>query len=125
MPVILTWLHQAILFGAFIMLAALGEILTEKSGNLNLGLPGTMCVGAAAGIIGLDVYAASGGTSAFMVIVISLSCAFAAAAAMGGLYSFFTVTLRINQNVVGLVMTVFGVGLAKFQIGRASCRERV
>ncbi len=114
MPVILTWLHQAILFGAFIMLAALGEILTEKSGNLNLGLPGTMCVGAAAGIIGLDVYAASGGKSAFMIIVISLSCAFAAAAAMGGLYSFFTVTLRINQNVVGLVMTVFGVGLAKF-----------
>ena len=114
MSAILTWLHQAIVFGAFIMLAAVGELLTEKAGNLNLGTPGTMCVGAAAGIAGLDIYKTSGGSNTFLLIIIALSSAFAAAAFMGFIYSLFTTTLRINQNVVGLVLTIFGVGLAKF-----------
>ncbi len=114
MTTILTWLHQAIVFGAFIALAAVGELLTEKAGNLNLGTPGAMCVGAAAGIAGLDAYKTAGGTGTFMLIVIALGAAFSAAALMGLIYGLFTTTLRINQNVVGLVLTIFGFGLAKF-----------
>ncbi|MBP5657860.1 MAG: ABC transporter permease, partial [Clostridia bacterium] len=45
------WIQKAIGFAALITLAALGELLTEKSGGLNLGTPGTMCVGAATGFI--------------------------------------------------------------------------
>lgn len=114
MSVILTWLHQAIIFGAFIMLAALGELLTEKAGNLNLGTPGTMCVGAAAGIVGLDMYKTAGGSNTIVLIIIAIGVSFLVSAFMGLVYSFFTATLRINQNVVGLVLTIFGVGLAEF-----------
>ncbi|MGI6716928.1 MAG: ABC transporter permease [Eubacteriales bacterium] len=111
---IVNWLHQAIVFGAFLMLAALGELLTEKAGNLNLGTAGIMCVGAASGIAGLDIYKSSGGSNTILLVLISLGAAFAAAAFMGLIYSFFTTTLRINQNVVGLVLTIFGTGMAKF-----------
>ena len=96
------------------MLAAVGELITEKAGNLNLGTPGAMCVGAAAGIAGLDMYKISGGSNTILLVLIALGTAFFAAALMGLIYSFFTTTLRINQNVVGLVLTIFGAGMAKF-----------
>lgn len=114
MDVILIWLRQAILFGSFLTLAASGELLTEKAGNLNLGTPGAMCVGAAAGIAGLGFYKTAGGSNPFLLVIIALGAAFLAAAGMGLIYGLFTVTLRVNQNVTGLVLTIFGVGLAKF-----------
>ena len=54
--ILIGWLQQAIRFAAFIMLASLGELLIEKSGSLNLGTPGTMCVGAAAGFMALSCF---------------------------------------------------------------------
>ncbi len=114
MTTIIMWIQQALLFGSFIMLAALGELLTEKAGNLNLGTPGTMCLGASIGVIGLEVYKNSGGKNALLIILIAIGASFAAGAVMGLIYSLFTTTLRTNQNVVGLVLTIFGVGMAQF-----------
>ena len=109
------WIQKAVAFAAFIALAAMGELLTEKSGGLNLGTPGTMCVGAAAGFIAAFRYcSAVANPSVIAVLLITLLTAFAASALMGLIYSFFTVTMRINQNVVGLVMTILGCGLAEF-----------
>ena len=115
MNMIITWLHQALLFGTVIMLAAIGETLTEKVGNLNLGTPGTMCVSAAAGVIGVDAYLNSvQEPSVFLCILVAILPAFFTGMLMGLIYSFMTTSLRINQNVVGLVLTIFGTGMAEF-----------
>lgn len=112
---VLGWVQQAFPFAAFLALAALGELLTERAGSLNLGTPGTMCVGASAGFIAVFSYCnAVEDPSAGMILLLALGVAFLAAMVMGLLYSFFTVSLRINQNVVGLVLTIFGCGLAEF-----------
>ena len=112
---ILGWVQQAVPFAAFLALAALGELLTERSGSLNLGTPGTMCVGASAGFISVYNYCqAVENPSVIVILLLALGVSFCAAMVMGLLYSFFTVSLRINQNVVGLVLTIFGCGLAEF-----------
>ena len=49
-------LHSAIVFGTVIMFGALGEIITEKSGNLNLGVPGIMYFGGIAGLTSTFMY---------------------------------------------------------------------
>lgn len=113
--IIVEWLQQAIRFAAFISLAALGELLTEKAGSLNLGTPGTMCVGASAGFIAVHRYCAVvEDPSVVMILLLALGVSFVSAALMGLLFGFFTVSLRINQNAVGLVNTIFGCGLAEF-----------
>ncbi len=115
MGTLVIWINQALVFGSVIMLGAIGETISEKAGNMNLGTPGIMCVGAAFGMIGAHGYENSvESPNALLCIVIALSCAFLAAAIMGAIYSFFVVSLRVNQNVVGLVITIFGVGVAKF-----------
>ncbi|MBQ3155084.1 MAG: ABC transporter permease [Clostridia bacterium] len=130
--ILIGWLQQAIRFAAFIMLASLGELLIEKSGSLNLGTPGTMCVGAAAGFISVFYYCNSTeDPNAAIIILLALGVSFVAATFMGVLFGFFTISLRINQNVVGLVMTMFGCGLAEFlsvyfiksESGNVRCQE--
>jgi len=107
--------QAAIMFGSVIMFGALGEILTERSGNLNLGVPGIMYLGGIAGLIGAFFYEASTSTPSPMVgLVISLVCAFGAAALGGLIFSFLTISLRANQNVTGLTLTIFGGGVANF-----------
>ncbi len=105
----------AVTFGTVIMYGAMGEILTEKSGNLNLGVPGIMYIGGIAGLIGSFFYE-NGNPNAipFVGMLIALVCAFAAAALAGLLYSFLTITLRANQNVTGLTLTIFGAGFANY-----------
>lgn len=113
--ILITWLQQAFRFAAFLTLAALGELIIEKSGSLNLGTPGTMCVGAAAGFISVYRYAAAvEEPNAAILILLALGVSFLSAMLMGAIYAFFTVSLRINQNVIGLILTIFGVGLSKF-----------
>ena len=110
-----TLLHSAIVFGTVIMLGALGEILTEKSGNLNLGVPGIMYIGAIAGLIAAYFYEVQGGgTNQILCLVVSVVAAFAASMAAGLIYSFLTITLRTNQNVTGLTLTIFGSGVGNF-----------
>ena len=113
--VIIIWIQKAIGFAGLIALAALGELLTEKSGGLNLGTPGIMCVGASTGFIAVFNYCqAVENPSIIMILILSLLVAFLSSMLIGLIYSFFTVTLRVNQNVVGLVLTIFGCGLAEF-----------
>ena len=111
---LLQLLDSSIAFGTVIMLGALGEIMIEKSGNLNLGIPGVMFLGAIGGLIPPFFYELNGGTSAIVGILLSLVCALAFAAFGGLIYSFLTITLRANQNVTGLTLTIFGAGFAEF-----------
>lgn len=119
MDVFIALIQAAVSFGTVIMFGAVGEILTEKSGNLNLGVPGTMYMGGIASLASSFFYeraCQSAGTtpSPVLLIVIPMVCAFLAAALGGLIYSFLTVTLRTNQNVTGLTLTIFGAGLANF-----------
>lgn len=94
-----------------------GETLTEKAGNLNLGIPGIMYVGAISGVIGSFLYEQSvpaDQMSGFLAIMIPLLCCLLGSLLMGLLYCFLTVSLRANQNVTGLAMTTFGVGFGNF-----------
>ena len=115
MTVILTWLNRAVVFGAIIMYGAMGETLTEKSGNMNLGTPGVMCVGGACGFVGSYLYELSAADpNLFVCVLLALLCALAGGFACGALFSFLTVSLKANQNVTGLALTIFGSGLARF-----------
>jgi len=106
-------LQSAIVFGTVIMFGALGEILTQKSGNLNLGVPGIMYLGGIAGLAAAYAYEMNTANPiGFVSLVISFVAAFAASALGGLIYSFLTITLRANQNVTGLTLTIFGAGLA-------------
>lgn len=108
------WFMSSIRYGTVIMYGAVGEILTEKSGHLNLGVPGMVYIGAFAGWASAYLYESSGNPTKFGMIFIPLLCAILAGALAGLLYSFFTVTLRANQNVTGLALTYICVGLGSF-----------
>ena len=114
---IVSFIPRAIVQGIPLLLGSTGETLTEKSGNLNLGIPGVMYVGAICGVIGSFFYEQSHPGDAFQPfvgILIPLCCCLAGSLLMGLLYCFLTVTLRANQNVTGLAMTTFGVGFGNF-----------
>ncbi len=112
---IIAWITRAVIFGSVIMYGAIGETLTEKAGNLNLGTPGTMCIGGAFGFAGAYLYETNvADPNAAMVIIIAILCGFLSSFLAGALYSLLTATLRVNQNITGLTLTIFGVGLAKF-----------
>ena len=112
---ILSLMQAAIVFGTVILYGAMGEILTEKSGNLNLGVPGIMYLGGIAGLAGAFYYETNVVSPVPIVgLLIALLCALAAAVAAGFIYSFLTITLRANQNVTGLTLTIFGSGVANF-----------
>lgn len=109
----------AVLAGTPLLLGALGEILTEKSGNLNLGVEGMMFMGAITGLAGSYYYEQAvtngGGTpKGFVSAAIALVVSFAAGALGALIYSFLTITLRANQNVTGLTLTIFGTGFGNF-----------
>jgi len=104
-------------FGTVLMFGTLGEILTEKSGNLNLGVEGIMYMGGAFGLVGAYSYEAAvgvGNSSGIVAIIVAILTAFASGAVASLIYSFITITLRANQNVTGLALTIFGTGVAKF-----------
>ncbi len=107
--------HDAIVFGTVVMFGCMGEILTEKSGNLNLGIPGVMYMGGIASLTGVFFYEKSvAAPSPILCVLIATLCAFAAGVLGGLIYSVLTTTLRANQNVTGLTLTIFGAGLANF-----------
>lgn len=145
---LITFVPRAVMQGVPLMLGSTGETLTEKSGNLNLGIPGIMYVGGISGVIGGFLYDKSlqerateivntmledsGGRlrgakkmteinwvyselqSDFLSIAIPVVCCLLGALLMGLIYSFLTVTLRANQNVTGLALTTFGIGVGNF-----------
>ena len=114
---IIPFLQRAVLQGIPLLFGSTGEIVTEKSGHLNLGIPGIMYVGAISGVIGAFFYEQKAGTEhivPFLAIMIPLLCCLLGSLIMGLIYCFLTVTLRANQNVTGLALTTFGVGFGNF-----------
>lgn len=115
MAQLISLIQAAVVFGTVIMFGCLGEILTEKAGNLNLGVPGIMYIGGIASLVGVFFYEGSvENPNAILCVLIALISGFAASALAGLLFSFLTVTLRANQNVTGLTLTIFGSGVANF-----------
>ncbi|MCL1983395.1 MAG: ABC transporter permease [Clostridiales bacterium] len=88
-----------------LLFATLGELITEKAGNLNLGVEGMMYMGA---VIGFKAGFATGSP------LLAVLGAFAAGAFGAAIYAFLTVALRANQVVTGLTLTIFGTGFAYF-----------
>lgn len=99
------FLIAAVGAGVPLLFGTVGEILCEKTGHLNLGVEGMMSIGACAGFL-------------FGYMTDSFWIAILAAAAAGALsaliYAVLTVTFMANQNVAGLTLTIFGIGLANF-----------
>lgn len=110
-----TIISKAIEQGIPLLFGSTGEIITEKSGNLNLGIPGIMYMGGSAGVIGAYLYEQSVAVPhPFWCIVIPLLASLIGAGFAAFIYSFLTITLRANQNVTGLALTTFGVGFGDF-----------
>ena len=121
MAIIMTFIQKAIGQGIAILFGASGEIVTEKSGNLNLGIPGIMYMGGISGLMGAFFYEShTASPNGVIGALISIICALLAAAIGGLIYSFLTITLRANQNVVGLALTTFGIGFGNFFGGSIS-----
>lgn len=121
MGTLIIFIQKAIVQGMGILFGAEGEILTEKSGNLNLGIPGIMYMGGIAGLMGAFFYEKNtANPSAAVGMLISLLCAFVSAMLGGLIYSVLTITLRANQNVTGLALTTFGTGFGNFFGGSIS-----
>lgn len=92
-----------------LLFATIGEIYTEKAGNLNLGVEGMMIMGA---VIGFGTGFVTGNP------YLAMLGAMLAGAIGGGIYALLTITLRANQVVSGLALTIFGEGFASF-VGQA------
>ena len=116
---LLQFLPRAVAQGIPLLFGSTGETITEKAGHLNLGIPGIMYVGGIGGVIGAFLYeqhlATTGApVNAFLIIFIPLVCSLLGSLFMGMIYSFLTISLRANQNVAGLALTTFGIGVGNF-----------
>lgn len=115
---LINFFNRAIMQGIPLLYGSTGEIISQKAGNMNLGIPGTMYVGAISGVIGAFIYEQSFTDKAEMnpvlAIIIPLICCISGSLLMGLIYSFLTVTLKANQNVTGLALTTFGIGIGNY-----------
>ncbi len=119
MDQVIKFFIAAVLAGTPLLFGTLGEILTEKSGNLNLGVEGMMFMGGVAGLAGSYYYElATPAPSGLVSALIAIACAFLCAALGALLYSILTISMRANQNVTGLALTIFGTGFGNF-VGEA------
>lgn len=119
MNMLVAFISTSIPLAIPLLFGSTGEIITEKSGHLNLGIPGIMYVGGIGGVIGAFLYenACANAGVAFnplLAVLIPLLSCILGSVLMGLIYSFFTVTLRVNQNVTGLALTTFGIGIGNF-----------
>lgn len=115
MTLLITLIIAAITYGTPLLFGTLGEILTEKSGNLNLGVEGIMFMGGALGLGGVYYYEKlSSSPNGFVAILVGIFFAFLAGAIASLIFSFLTITLRANQNVTGLALSIFGTGIGQF-----------
>ncbi len=105
MDMVVNFIVVAILAGTPILFGILGEIMNEKAGHLNLGVEGMMALGACGGFVAGYF---------FDNLFLALLMAFAAGMLGALIYAFLTVTMMANQNVTGLTLTIFGIGLSNF-----------
>ena len=108
------FLAAAVKAGTCLLYATLGEIISEKVGHLNLGVEGMMQMGAVIGFI-------AGFT--FGNPYVAVLCAAIAGAVGALIYGFLTISLKANQVVTGLTLSIFGVGFAAF-FGKKFCRKK-
>ena len=118
-----TFIRNAIRFSTIFLFGSTGEIITEKSGHLNMGTPGIMCLGGIGAVLGERLYLLTIGNDVdlinpFLCVLIPVLMTILFGALGGLFFSFLTVSLRCNQNVVGLTLTTFGVGLNAFILAR-------
>ena len=105
MGVLTSFIHNIVVYNIPLLYGTVGEIVVEKSGSLNLGVEGIMAVGAIFGYIA-GCYANSLG--------VGIAVAFLAGALCGLLFALLTVSLQANQNIPGLTLTTFGLGVYFF-----------
>lgn len=105
-------LASAVLYGTPLLFAALGELLTERSGVLNLGVEGMMLVGAVMGFWAVQSLDAGGSGSLAAALVVAA----VAGALMALIHAFLVITLRANQIVSGLALAIFAgaAGLSSY-----------
>ena len=103
--VLTLFLFNIVVYNISLLYGTVGEIITEKSGSLNLGVEGIMAIGGIFGYLA-GAYANS--------MLLGLVVAFLSAGLCGLLFAFLTVSLQANQNVTGLTITTFGTGLYFF-----------
>jgi len=112
---LIAWINAAITFGTIVLFGCLGEILNQKSGSLNLGVPGIMMLGGIGAIIGAFFYERSTtNPQALICLLVALGSCILLSFFGGLIYAFLTISLNCNQNVVGLTLTIFGSGFANF-----------
>ena len=97
MMIIMAFIAAAVSAGTPLLFGTVGEILSEKVGHLNLGVEGMMSIGAVAG------FAAGYATGNLAAAMLSAL-----------IYAVLTVSFMANQNVIGLTLTIFGIGLSNF-----------
>jgi general nucleoside transport system permease protein len=95
----------AIRSGTPVLYAALGEVLTERSGILNLGLEGIMLVSALTGVA-VSLHTES--------LVLAITASLIAGALLGLLHAVLCIKFRVNQVASGIAITIFGTGLSAF-----------
>ncbi|MBO7252224.1 MAG: ABC transporter permease [Oscillospiraceae bacterium] len=103
--VLTAFIHNIVVYNIPLLYGTVGEIVVEKSGSLNLGVEGIMAVGAIFGYI-CGCYANS--------LAVGIAVAFLTAALCGLLFAVLTVTFQANQNITGLTLTTFGLGVYFF-----------
>jgi general nucleoside transport system permease protein len=105
-------LASGVLYGTPLLYAALGEVLAERSGVLNLGVEGMMLMGAVTGF--WTVERMDGPTP--LILAASIGVAALAGAVMAAIHAFLVITLRANQIVSGLALTIFAgaAGLSSY-----------
>ena len=131
---VLVGLIDAISLAVIFLFGCIGETINEKAGNLNLGIPGVMCIGAAGGAVGALVYMKTiykvlpididaisfsfGSLVSYILLMLFVIIFVTIFAGLSGLlFSFLTTSLKANQNVTGLALTTFGAGFADFIMG--------
>ena len=105
MDVVIQLLNAAIASGTPLLFATLGGILIERSGVIQLGAEGLMLMGA---VVACLTFLHSGSLTLTLLAVIAVS------AVLGLLHASLTVSLRTNQIVTGLALTLFGSGLSAY-----------
>ena len=103
--VLTSFIHNIVVYNIPLLYGTVGEIVVEKSGSLNLGVEGIMAVGAIFGYI-CGCYANS--------LAVGILVAFLTGALCGLLFALLTVTFQANQNITGLTLTTFGLGVYFF-----------
>ena len=105
LAIVTTFVHNIVVYNIPLLYGTTGEIVVEKSGSLNLGVEGIMAVGAIFGYLA-GCYANSLGAGILTAFLMGALC--------GLIFAVLTVSLQANQNITGLTLTTFGLGVYFF-----------